>query len=332
MPGLLIGMVIFVLYGYLTVYPPSDGYKLANGELAGGDFVTFYQAGEMVWSDPGRLYDWEFYAARQQEFYRLHGVQGGPVLVFAYPPLVAFLFSGLSQLSFIQAYLCWTCVSLSLFFVSVVMIFRSLSATRIEMVAACFAGLAFHVFSIFCLAAGQTAAIGTLIFSAVFVLLSQRRDLAAGLVLAFAYYKPPLFAGLVLVFLFARSWRVLSGFALGGGVLLAATLFGVGGHTFAYYIDRVSHYRYGETLGAGWTLPIDLGVGLLAAAEGLRVLPSTATQLALAVITVAAAFYLGRLWRGARDRGRRIAGVRRKSCSSATRCWCRSLCWCRSRC
>ena len=293
-------MVIFLFQGYLTLYLPSDGYKLANGELAGGDFVSFYQAGRMVWSDPGRLYDWEFFAARQQEFYALHGVQEG-VLVFAYPPLVALLFSCLSRLSFMQAYLCWTCVSLCLFFVSVVMIFRSISAGRNEMLAACFAGLAFHIFSLFCLAAGQTAAIGTMIFSIVFVLLSQRRDLAAGMVLAFAYYKPPLFAGLVLAFLFARSWRLLGGFTLGGALLIAATLLGVGGHTFAYYISKISHYRYGQTLLAGSSLPIDKGVGLLAAAEGLRVLSGTPAQLVLAALTVAGAFYLGRFWRGARD-------------------------------
>jgi hypothetical protein len=293
-------MVIFLFHGYLTLYLPSDGYKLANGELAGGDFAAFYQAGRMVWSDPGRLYDFEFFMARQQEFHRLHGVQGG-LLLFAYPPLVALLFSGLSRLSFMQAYLSWTCVSLCLFFASIVMTLRSISAGWNEIFAACFAGLAFYVFSISCLMAGQTSAIGAVIFSAVFVLLSRRRDFAAGLVLAFAYYKPPLFAGLVLVFLFARSWRVLSGFTLGGVLLLAATLLGVGGHTFAYYISQASHYRYGQTVVAGGSLPLDKGVGLLAAAEGLRVLPGTPAQLVLAALTIAGAFYLGRLWRGARD-------------------------------
>jgi hypothetical protein len=299
-PGLLLALVILLFQWYLTLYLPSDGYKLADGELAGGDFAAFYQAGRMVWSDPGRLYDFEFFMARQQEFHLLHGVQGGKLL-FAYPPLVAFLFSGLSKLSYMQAHVAWGAVSLCLFFVSVVMIFRSISAGRKQVFAACFAGLAFYVFSIFCLAAGQTSAIGTLIFSTVFVLLSQRRDLAAGLVLAFAYYKPPLFAGLVLVFLFACSWRILGGFILGGGLLLAATLLGVGGHTFAYYVSQASRYRYGQMVVAGGNLPLDKGVGLLAAAEGLRVLSGTPAQLVLAVLTIAGAFYLGRLWRGARD-------------------------------
>ena len=104
--------------------------------------------------------------------------------------------------------------------------------------------------------------------------------------------------------LLARHWRVLGGFALGALVLLGATLLSVGAPTFGYYVSQASRYRYGQTLVAGASLPIDKGVGLLAAIEGIRILNGTVAQLALFVLTLVGAYLLGPIWRKSRDRAK----------------------------
>ena len=191
-----------------------------------------------------------------------------------------------------------------LFLLSVSIVFRSLLADLVAVLLACLAALGFFVFSLSCLAAGQTSALGAFVFCAVFVLVSRRYDFCAGLMLAMSYYKPPLFAGLLLVLLFARHWRVLGGFALGGLALLGATLLSVGAHTLSYYVAQASRYRYGQALVAGASLPIDKGVGLLAAVEGLHVLTGTSAQFALLALALVGAWFLGRVWRESLDRVR----------------------------
>ena len=119
--------IVPLAHTYVRFYGPSDGYTLAGGRPVGGDFVAFYQAGQVVRADPRRLYDWEYFADTQQAFFRRHGIHAG-VLVFAYPPLMAYVFSTLVGLSLLQAYLAWTGISLLLFGWSLWIVFRRMAA------------------------------------------------------------------------------------------------------------------------------------------------------------------------------------------------------------
>ena len=217
---------MLLVHAYLAFYSPSDGYTLANGELVGGDFVAFHQAGQTVRSDPHRLYDWEDFAARQQLFFRQHGIDAG-ILVFGTRPL-AYAFSAFSGLSLLHAYLAWTCISLLFFLLSLWIVLRSLSADLLAVLLACLAALAFFVFSVSALRPDKPPRWEPSSSARCLCLVSRRYDFCAGLMLAMSYYKPPLFAGFLLVLLFARHWRVLGGFALGGLALLGATLLSVG--------------------------------------------------------------------------------------------------------
>lgn len=51
--ALVLANVIIILNLYITNYLQSDGYRIANGMIAGGDFVTFYQAGALIKDEPG---------------------------------------------------------------------------------------------------------------------------------------------------------------------------------------------------------------------------------------------------------------------------------------
>ncbi len=290
--ALVLANVIIILNLYITNYLQSDGYRIANGMIAGGDFVTFYQAGALIKDEPGKLYDFDYYISKQQEFYKLHGVKGG-ALIFAYPPLVAHIFSLLPRDTLLEAYLSWTLISLILFFGSLVLIMRIIGAPWKTILIASFAGLGFYGFSLSCVAAGQTSAIGTAIFALFFLLYQKGRNILAGLILSFSYYKPPLFVGLVLVLIFSRNWKVLSGFLVGGFILILLTISNFGYENFTHYISTISHYRYGQVIFGTSTLSIEKGVGLLAAIEGLKLFSSSTAQEIILIFMCLISLFLG---------------------------------------
>lgn len=290
--ALLLGQVFTLSKQYIDNYLHSDGFKLANGNLVGGDFITFYQAGLMVREEPELLYDFAYYISRQKEFYKLHSAKED-VLVFAYPPLVAYLFDYLPRTTLLQAYLCWTSISMFLFFASLTLILRSVGASIMAILIAAFAGLGFYSFSLSCLAAGQTSAIGTAILTGFYLTFQKGRYFLAGLILSLSYYKPPLFVGLVLTLCFARSWRVLYGFFVGGSSLVLMTVATFGYDNFINFIKVVSGYRYGQSLVGDFSLPIDKGVGIVAALEGLKLFSSSGIQVFSLLLVLIISFYLG---------------------------------------
>lgn len=300
--ALLLSQYIVLFNVYLSNYLPSDGYKLANGNLVGGDYVTFFQAGQMIHSQPERLYDFQYYAERQREFYSQHGATGG-ALVFAYPPLIAHLFGLLPDGSLLQGYLSWTVLSVSLFLCSIVLVMRSINAPPRAILGALMLSVGFYSFSFSCIGAGQTSAIGAMIFTLVYLALGKRWDFVAGLMLSLSYYKPPLFLAAVFVLLFSRNFRAFVGFALGGLALLSLTVFVYGWGNFLIYLSSVSHYRYGQPLVGGVSLPTEKGIGLLAAIESLGIMPSSLAQGVLLVGMLFASFKVGSLWRGVQELG-----------------------------
>ncbi len=290
--ALLLAQIVMLVNLYKDNYATSDGYSLANGNLVGGDFVTFFQAGQLIKQEPERLYDFEYYISKQQEFYHQHNLQGG-VLVFAYPPLLGYMFSLLPASNLLNAYLAWTTVSLLLFFTCLTLIMKSVGASNKAVLLTSFAGLAFYCFSLSCIGAGQTSCLGLAVFTGFFLTFQKGRKFLAGLILALSYYKPPLFVGLVLALIASRNWRTLAGFMLGGISLLIASVAAFGYDNFLYFLKSVSNYRYGEPLVAGSSLPIEKGVGLLAALEGLHLFSSIQAQLLLAIVTILSSFFVG---------------------------------------
>jgi hypothetical protein len=84
---------------YWLNYRQSDGVALPNREIVGGDFLCFYVAGENAAKSPEYLYDFGKAHLRQQQIIGGRNVRSG-YLPFAYPPLLALLFSTISWLPF----------------------------------------------------------------------------------------------------------------------------------------------------------------------------------------------------------------------------------------
>jgi hypothetical protein len=184
-------------------------------------------------------------------------------------------------------------MSATLFMASLVILLRRLGTPPRYVALGCASAIAFTPFSFNCLLSGQTSACATAIFVLFYLLFEDRRNLLAGVVLALSYYKPPLFVVLVLTLIFARQWRILAGFCLGGVALIAATVATYGGEEFLRYILQASRYRYGTPVVQGLSLPIDLGVGALAALEGLSLASSSTHQIVVASAGLVISYILG---------------------------------------
>lgn len=256
---------VAVLYIVISIffynYSHHDGNALPNGRVIGGDFISFYIAGQFVRDSPSELYN--FSRQMNTQNHLLAELDEGR-LPFIYPPLVAWMFATFTETTLIQAYFRWLVFSVIAFTIAILVLQNALKlSTKYQ-----FLGLlicaGFQPFVMECLAAGQTSILGLLIFSFVFGLLKQRNDFSAGLVLSLSYYKPPLFIFAVLAFLFQQHWRVIGGFLVGAGILIAVTVLQVGFHGFIDYLSQAKLYTYGVELVDGQSLPVEQGVGLYA--------------------------------------------------------------------
>ena len=274
-------------WNHYSLYTNRTGLRLPNGRLLGADFLSFYIAGKTFAEDRSNLYNWEQQHAVQQEFIAGQGVSEGG-LPFVYPPLVAAGFSLLAVLPYAEAFSLWFFLSLFLVILSLFLLARSLALSTRNIALALLLVLAFSPFTVECLAGGQTSAIGVFILSAFFLARQANRDFLAGIVLAFSYYKPPLFLGFVLLLLLRKEFRVLVGFGAFGVVLVGSSVALVGVQGFLDYCAQAMSYRLGNELLIGMQLPLEKAVGLYAFFQALledkQTLSTSCYLLAFAVL------------------------------------------------
>jgi len=283
--------IVFFRYVYRSL-SESDGYRNHSGDILGGDFIVFYQAANIFQQEPENLYNFEYFSKKVAEFGDAHSTRVSG-LFYGYPPLFTYLVAKILPVNFFQAYITWLAISATLFIGALVALLRNLGASWKFIALTGLSALAFQPFSFSCLLSGQTSACATAIFVLFFLLFDRGRTLLAGMVLSLSYYKPPLFAVLVLTMLCARQWRVITGFLMGGSTLVAATVLTFGGEQFLNYLQQVSQYRYGVSMAKGLQLPLEFGVGALAAMEGLRLATSSALQVILGGTVVVTSYALG---------------------------------------
>lgn len=267
-------LALFIAYGiafiistaqtFITNHRNGDGVILQNQTVLGGDFIAFYLAGKTVLNNYNDLYDFKHFVELEQKFIEGRDVKLG-YLPFAYPPLVALMFSALSSLSFQQAYFTWFAVSFGLFLLSFLIASKTLKFTLPETIFFLFASLAFEPFLMEALGAGQTSCIGLFIFTCIFALLKSKRETLAGMMLGLFYYKPPLALFFVLSSLVQKRFKLMLGFTITSVFLLLGTILFCGLDGFLTYIKAASQYTYGVELLPTIKLPAEKGVGLFAA-------------------------------------------------------------------
>lgn len=256
-------ILVMTIRTYWINYRYSDGIGLPNQEIVGGDFLCFYVAGENAAKSIGSLYDFEQAQIRQEQIISGRNVRSG-LLPFAYPPLLALLFSQFSKLSFQQAYLSWLAFSAFLAALSIFMVLHWMRISKTMKLFFFICAMAFVPYSVNCLGGGQTSCLGLFAFSLIFFLLKSKRDFWAGIALALSYYKPPIFLVFLLFIILHRRWKMISGFLLMASFLIVGSILMLGLNGFIGYLQTVSRYTYGQEIMKGVTLPPSLGVGLYA--------------------------------------------------------------------
>lgn len=193
---------------------------LTSSGGAGGDFLSFYAAGDLVRTHHGAvLYDAASQAAAQRAAYggTLEEATGYPLPVFA-----AYVFAPLSLLPFGAAFSVWAAINVCIMAALAAALYRFLEGVPSLVRRVFVATFAFSIPAVTNVVFGQ---VDLLVFAAVFgayMLLQKRRGFAAGALLAIVVLKPHFLIGIVAILLVQRQWRPLLTLGALGGLLLVA--------------------------------------------------------------------------------------------------------------
>jgi hypothetical protein len=235
----LAGVVILEIAMSIALFPWTNHDRIKTT-----DFVNFYAAATIVRAGNGPT----LYTAETQDPV-LHSILGRKSLdYFLHPPFFAAALVPLSYLKVERAFVVWTLLNLAL-----VGLLPMILAECVSFVARRpYLGLVGMVFFpvLTTLTLGQDSIILLFLISIGYVLLTRRRDAAAGLVLALAAIKFQYVLVIVGFFLVARKFRVAAGFAVGGVVLILASLLVTGFAGFVRYVQFVREYDLHDGYGA----------------------------------------------------------------------------------
>lgn len=264
--GALLGAVVSFTSVFIDNLPERGTILQKNGKILGGDFITFYLAGQIFQEKRGALYDLSFQREYRREFLDAQGVSESPELPFVYPILVAAIFSLYAQLPFITAFCAWSATCLVLSVGALLLVAREaglLSRKHFTVVLLSIGGYA--PFTMNTLMSGQLSALGVGICAGVFVSLRRCRYLLSGAIFSLSYYKPPLFFLALVCLILTQPYRWMVGF-LGGALSLGFLTLALGGWSgLITYLSAASSYLYGRDYLPGVQLPPNQGAGLFGA-------------------------------------------------------------------
>jgi hypothetical protein len=217
-PALLLAVTVGI---YVVGLARSSHWIEPDGRIVGHDYFAFYMAGDFVKQDmTHRLYD----LASQSEYQRQWMADVNPdwqgTCLYLNPPHYAWVMSGFARLEYGPSLVTWWGLCLVAFAVTVTLWKQWLepaSAATAILLAICMPAW------FWTLAGGQNSFFSLLILTAFCALLTTRRDVAAGVVLALLGYKFQLVLLAAAVLVLKRRWRGVAGFALGGLATLGLT-------------------------------------------------------------------------------------------------------------
>lgn len=198
-----------LLAAFVIVLLAGEGSGTASGRI-GGDYPAFYSAGRIVADgDAADLYEPARQAAEQRDLFA--GDRSG-FLAFAYPPPVALAYVPLSMLPYRLSYFAVSCVMLLAIGLALHLVEPMVRDLRHSY--ARYLALSLTFYPAFAgVLLGQNTALTILVVAAVWRLLHDDRDLAAGLAAGLLLCKPQLGAPLLLLLVVAGRWRAVAGSA-----------------------------------------------------------------------------------------------------------------------
>jgi hypothetical protein len=189
-------MLAFLLFSY-------------NPDL-GGDFSTFYNAGG--------------YLNHGQNIYQ----QGDALLPFLNPPFFAIPFQAFALLPYRAAYGLWLLIAILVYVAGFQILWPASRLPDELKTDALLIILAFVPFQLYVLEGGQQSWFGFFWLALTFRLEFRKKDFLAGLALSVCLYKPTLLLIILPALLLRGRFKLLSGFAVGGLVLVLISLVAVG--------------------------------------------------------------------------------------------------------
>ena len=196
------------------------------------DFTNFYAGGSIVLhGQRTQLYD------RRTQEPVLRPLLHGDYYSFEYfihPPFEALLFAPLARLSFVNAYVAWTCFSLWLLAVLPLLLMPCLPLIRRKPSLALLGFIFFPALAT--LKMGQDSILLLLILAAAYCLMRTSKPVAAGLVLSLAAIKFQYLVVLAPLLLLERRFRLFAGLCAGGAALALVSLWTVGTAGIVAYV------------------------------------------------------------------------------------------------
>ena len=190
----------------------STGADTVSGRL-GGDFPAFYAAGSIAadgdWAD---LYDPDRQLAEQA---RLFPESDDSFLYFAYPPHAAAAYRPFAAMDYRLAYALHSVAMAAAAVAAMALLRPMVPFVRRHFELVVTATLLFNPV-LRAVTGGQNTALTLLAVAAVWRLVHDDEDVAAGLVVALLLYKPQVAVPLAGVLLLDRRWRAVASTAVGG--------------------------------------------------------------------------------------------------------------------
>ncbi len=235
--GMIACTLLLVAYNFAT----QQGGVTSFGPEFGGDYAAYYMAGQILNSDPSRLYDLAEQERRYHEI--VPAASDNRLLVYPSAPFLAVLYRPLALLPFAWSYLLWLVIGTMLGVAGLALLWKScgepLGGDRATAMLAAFS---FAPFLIEGWAGGQTSAMVLFAVSLAIYFQQRQRPVGAGVVLAFLAFKPTLLLLLGPMLVVTKSFRVLLGLLIGGLGVLFVSIWAVGVEGCLQYARFLTKY------------------------------------------------------------------------------------------
>lgn len=172
----------------------------------GGDFASFYVAGEIVLDgDIERLYEPAIQQARQAEYHS----EPGEYLYFAYPPFVAVVYASIAWLPYPVAFAVHSLAALAALAVAVLLIVKAVTIRadprRATVIGVALALLVYPIAT--SVLGGQNTTFTLTLVLLAFAIIPSISSLHAGVAAGALFYKPQFGLLVVVVLVVGRKWR-----------------------------------------------------------------------------------------------------------------------------
>ncbi len=213
-PIICAGIFIGFFYYFIFLYPNS-GFPVTI------DFTSWLAAGRMIAKGQGtNIYNLAMQLVYQKQYLGPYYTPGG-ILVYNRFPFFALPLIPLSLLPFSLAYTIWMAANLLAGGLAIWLMVRHIlprllprkTKTGLTWLKWVFISLGFFPVA-WCLYEGQTSLAELLILTVFYVLIRDKHETLAGMVLAFGSFKPQMILAFGLILLSRKSWRGLVGFSI----------------------------------------------------------------------------------------------------------------------